>query len=669
MILTTDQIIEESERRTAILNADYNPITGEGSPLERVKIFEEDGRPVWVPVEMKSTEVVRWCLENDKPVQRFFEKQGYTWAPGGGIDEWIKGRCRFDYEYFCAIAVNIETKVDGIQPLVLNRPQRISMAQREGMRLSGVPIKQLELKHRQYGSTTEKNAYLAWYQNQLKRRWNGYVISLQADQARKIVARYKTIADKYPPLLGSITMAPYFGAQNTKVIKERDCWLAIGTAKNPNAPSGDTVQLVLISEAGKMGSSSVQNAEKLITNIMSMVPLAPDTCVLVESTAEESGKWFKREVERSRNKESGFHFTFISWLVDETRVLPVDNPVEFVESWSSYERETLWEEGATLEQIMWYRVKQKDYQEVWSMRQEHPTTPEEAFQVGERRLFKSQYVAALREDCISPIVRGEIVADAVMGPDALKNIEIEEKPMGHVHLWRYPDDDYGGFFDLEKYLFTNRYAVAADVGGKWKGADYSNICVLDRIPMLANEPPEIVFDWYGRGDSDLFAWLAIQVATYYNNAKLYIESNYYDRNPTRQEQNSTEVLTVLHEVRDHYDNLYLRLAAEDGDTREKTNYKIGFHTNKKTKPIIINKLNKRLRQEPPGYVERSYGAADELDTYIVHQNGYWGASDGKFDDRVITRALLMFAHDEMGSVMQVEKKKKRKRKTTSAATF
>ena len=661
------QIIAESERRRRLLETPYNAFTGEGSYIDRIPIEYEKGYIIHVPAEMAETEGVRACLDGGLTVQQYFEGNGFTWNADEGMLKWAKARMLYDYEYWCSVCFNIETKEGGLDTLVLNRPQRLSIPQREEQRLAGRPIRQIELKHRQYGSTTEKNAYVCWFQNVRKRRWNGYIISLQADQAKKIVARYKKAADNYPVDFGSITMAPYFGLTNTKAIKERDCWLAIGTARNPNAPSGDTIQLALISEAGKMASNVVQNAEALVTNIISMVPLAPDTMILVESTAEKTGKWFKNEVARARNGESGFEFLFTSWVSDETRVLPVENPREFAESFSEYERETLWENGATLEQINWYRETAKFHPEPWRMKQENPTTPEEAFAAAERRVFGPDDVQRLRQGCRAPIVRGTLRGAAIEGPGCTDGLELEKDDRGRLRIWRYPFDNYGGYFDLESFYYPNRFCVAADVGGKWEGSDLSNCAVLDRLPTLEREPPEIVADWVGRGDADLFAWICIQICTWYDQARLFIEANFYEKNPSRDEVDPSQGITVLDIVNAHYDNIYLREVYDD--VRKQTDYKVGFHTNKKSKPLILNLLNASIRRQPAGYVERNYDACDQLDTYIVHPNGYMGADEGKFDDLAITRALLHFGNDEMDPVKAVPIKKKRPQRVTGAASF
>jgi hypothetical protein len=663
-----EEYIRESERRRRLLVEPYDPIAGTGSPIDRVEVEIDEGQAVRLPVEMMELEAVRLAVEKRSTIRRVVEDAGARWGPRAK-QALLKKRAFYDFEFFCASAVMIDTKAGEIAPLILNRPQRASMAVREEQRLRGEPIRHIELKHRQYGSTTEKNAYVAWLQNVRRMKWNAYIISLQADQARKIVGRYRTMAQHWPAWLGSITMAPYAGATNAKIIVEREAWIAIGTAKNPNAPSGDTAQVVLISEAGKMSDSTVHNASSLVTNIVSLVPILPETAIMVESTAERSGVWFRAEVDRARNFESGFAFSFTSWVSDETRVIPIEDLRQFAESLDQYERDVLWTAGATLEQIAWYRRKKLDYQQTWQMRQEHPTTPEEAFQGGELRVFDPPAVARLLPTCRDPIATGDLRGRSPEGPLSLADVRFERSDTGRIRVWRWPWDDYGGRFDLERYTYGNRFAAAADVGGRWEGADPSECAILDRLPTLYQQPPEIVAEWWGRGDPDLFAWACCQLALFYGRAYLVIESNFYERRRSRPSNAQMPDMTssVLDVIRDHYDNLYLREPADD--IRERTDYKVGFQANRKSKPMIISALNARLRGEVPGYIERSYRAPREMDSYIVHPDGSMGASAGKHDESVITRALLAWIDGSMPAVREIDKRQPIRTVHAGAAQF
>lgn len=64
----------------------------------------------------------------------------------------------------------------------------------------------------------------------------------------------------------------------------------------------------------------------------------------------------------------------------------------------------------------------------------------------------------------------------------------------------------------------------------------------------------------------------------------------------------------------------------------------GFHTNRQTKPLIVNNLVAAVRDS---------GAVDELQTYERKPNGTFGAKDGHHDDILMTRCIGLFIAQEM----------------------
>jgi hypothetical protein len=575
--------------------------------------------------------------------------------------------------------VTIEDNQGNLVPLTLNPPQRKSAAVRERQRRHGKPIRQLELKHRQYGSTTEKNAYVAWHQNVLHRRWNAYVISLDQGGAREIVARYDRIAKHYPPQMGQITLRPYYGAQNTKLIPERECFLAIGSAKRPNAPSGRTIQGALISEAGKMKSTNAQGADKLMTNITSMVQLQPETLLLVESTAEESGVWFREEVAKARRGDSNYAFTFISVFDDPRCQLDVTGDPdidvrEWIRRWDE-DAERMWSMGATLGQIRWYQVKERSYRQPWQMKQENPRDPDEAFQTGAKRVFRPTYVNAMRETCRPAKKRGELMGAGQTGELALTDVSFEPEPRGRLRIWREPGDTYGGLLE-NGVQYRNRYAVASDVGpGQSKDADYSVTGVLDRAPRVFGGHPEIVAVWRGHEDADLYAWKAAQLAAWYEWAYWAIEVNSYEWRP-KAEKDADFGVAVVDEVKEVYPNLYHREVHDN--VNDKTYRKVGWRTTADSKPVMIKALQRRLRSvhqarqgnDPGGpiYVERFEEACNEMDTFVT-KGGTMQAMDGKKDDIVVVDALLCHLDDEMPPVRKRQRKDRPQAKPSSAAAL
>ena len=104
--------------------------------------------------------------------------------------------------------------------------------------------------------------------------------------------------------------------------------------------------------------------------------------------------------------------------------------------------------------------------------------------------------------------------------------------------------------------------------------------------------------WHGHVDQDIFAWKCAQIASFYNNALLAIEVNSLKKEMSEGEH----YLTVLDQIAPYYSNLYARQESPD-KVRHGLPVKYGFHTNKATKPLIIDKLNAALREN--GYIERA----------------------------------------------------------------
>ena len=155
--------------------------------------------------------------------------------------------------------------------------------------------------------------------------------------------------------------------------------------------------------------------------------------------------------------------------------------------------------------------------------------------------------------------------------------------------------------------------------------------------MLQGDKPVVCAQWYGHIDIDLLAWKAVQIAHYYDDALLVIESNTLEtHDDARWIEGGDQSAYILHEIKEVYPNLYARRQSAE-DIRERRPAKYGFHTNVKTKPEIISTLVEVVRERL--YVERDERCLDEYDTYVRRQNGSYGAVEGKHDDLLMTRAI------------------------------
>ena len=84
----------------------------------------------------------------------------------------------------------------------------------------------------------------------------------------------------------------------------------------------------------------------------------PYTMKVMESTAKGVGNFFHVEWLRAVTRRSNMNPVFIAWFMDDKNQLHVPQREygKFIESMTEYEHE-LFELGATLEAIAWYRNK------------------------------------------------------------------------------------------------------------------------------------------------------------------------------------------------------------------------------------------------------------------------------------------------------------------------
>lgn len=266
------------------------------------------------------------------------------------------------------------------------------------------------------------------------------------------------------------------------------------------------------------------------------------------------------------------------------------------------------------------------------MASEYPSDDIEAFAHSGQRVFAPEAVERLRRGVADAPLRGEVNEEGVFIADSC----------GALEVWRQPDGD-------PEWRWTNRYVAVVDVGGRSERADWSVVAVIDRL----GDRPEVVAQWRGHTDHDLLAANAARIARWYDNALLVIESNTLETHDPDREVDGDQAPFLLRELQNTYPNLYKRRGSGAGP-------KPGFHTNVRTKPMVVGALVKAVREGL--YVERDCRAVDELIQYERKPNGSYGASIGCHDDILMTRAIGIYIHEhEMEAPRRVLRRTPRSR--------
>ena len=634
--MNKEEIIEKNKERLRAISAVYNPITGEGSTSVPRRWASFEGFPIEninLPVSMLDEEFVQQLIELG--ASGYLREVAHQEPNSRNIIKlWLNFcllRIKHDFEYWARSMTTISDKGKGRDtPFTLNRPQRIYLKAMEQLRLSEKPIDIILCKARQWGGSTLTQLYMLWIQLVHKRNWNSVICgdiekqsSIVAGMLAKVISRYPTWATGGKQL----TTTPYQGAQKTRVINWSNSRYSLGSAQKPDSLRSEDISMAHLTEVGLWKATRGRKPEDLVQSIFGAIASGAYTMKVIESTAKGVGNFFHRTWIDATEHRNNFTPVFIPWFSIDLYSKPIKESdySTFIESMDDYEKE-LFNLGATLEAIAWYRDKRREMPDEWRLFSEFPSTAAEAFQSTGRRVFRTTYVNDARSNCVPPQFVGDIVEQNDGRSRFVASQPGEDKGEDLLRVWIMPDK--------EQHL-RDRYIVTVDVGGTSNKADYSCILVADRIAMLDGGVPEIVACWHGHIEHDKLAWKAMEIARAYDNALLVIEANTLETEGT--EGNNFEY--ILNEISGKYSNLYCRTSLQD--IKQGRPRRWGFHTNSSTKPMVINFLIKALRDGL--YIERCFETTYELDLYEYKENGKeMGAIEGNHDDRVMATAILIW---------------------------
>lgn len=589
----------------------FDPIEGLGCSGERVEIPPElwtGNRRVFVPREMTE----------DPQFSRV-----------RSVDDWEQLRIRYDFEFWAATCCHIKHKDTGaISPFILNRPQRRVVKMLEADRRAGRPMRIVILKARQWGGSTVVEMYMAWLQLVVTTHRHAIVCGAEKTGSQVVLNLYSDMLAYYPPRLWEGEKPPSLRtSRGIFELSGRDNRVYVAASTNPNAIRGVDAALVHLTEVAYWKSSPSRDPWDAVRAIYCSVAMAPMTMIVLESTADGVGSFFHEEWLRAERGESNFKPLFVAWHEIDRYRLEFSDENEMHQLWREmdlYERE-LWNQGLTLEQIHWYHRRRRELKQHSKMKSEFPSNAEEAFCCSSTQVFASEKVTQLRKECCEPLTTGNVTSATgeLIGPASLRNVAFEEDGCSDLQIWEFPERQ-------------TDYMVSIDIGGLHEKSDWSVILV-----MTVGLKPRVVAQMRVHLDHDLLVWKAAQIGTYYNNAKLVFESNTLESGRGHNAESPyPQGALILNELREYYPELYTRPSGLSGHRLP------GFHTNRSTKQMIITRLVGAVRDGR--YTERSHDACDEFNYYERLPSGNYAAREGKHDDLLMARAILLQAiHEEI----------------------
>lgn len=698
--MNTQQLLAENKSRLDVINTPFDPVSGQGSPCADndrfefvVRDFPKPIRRQWLPRAMEHEELVQMLVRYGT-VRNLLSKcrkhlAGYT--AEDIVDWFVKVRYRHDYAFWTYMLSRIKNKEGGPDVrFCLNRPQRRLVSILEKMRTSRRPIRCIFVKARQWGGSTLSDNYMAWMALVQKTSWNMIIAGHVTAASATVKGMFDKMLTAYPLDMlyeydgtteyGNDKICNFEGLTSIQYIPARNCKIRLGSAVAPESIRGEDVAMAHLTEVALWPATAQRTPQQLVRSVVGSIPPKPDTVVIYESTANGYGNFFHSQYVDAKEGLNDLTAVFVPWFEIDMYSMPFDSPderrefakrlIEQQHNDATPNRRAesgsylwyLWTIGATLEGIHWYISKRSEFLSHDDMAAEYPSDDVEAFVNSGANVFNPSLVRQFEPGIRAPKWKGELQGSGRKGKAAIDAIKFIPDELGNFEVWEKPET----FTDVNiKY----RYLVVVDIGGRSNKADYSVIAVIDRYGMIDGDRPEIVAQWYGHIDHDLLVWKAAQIAHWYNDALLVIESNTLETKDKERDVDGDQTQFILNRLKDVYDNLYERRQSEE-DIREGAPVKYGFHTNVATKPMIISTLVEIVRDHL--YVERDGRCLAEYNSYEKKQNGSFGAIIGKHDDILMTRAIglhICFNEMPMPKEVPIKRPKGRQEFVNAASQF
>lgn len=526
----------------------------------------------------------------------------------------VRRRLLTDFEFYCAKCIKIRTKDAKIVPLVLNRAQKrfleaiLDQWQRTGR------VRVVVLKARQLGLSTLWGALSYWWISQHPAT-KGIVVTHKADASTALFDMTKRFHKEMES-----SMRPSTGRSSAKELNfdKLDSGIIVATAGSDTVGRGETLQLAHLSEAGLWPKSK---AAEIGNGLLQAVPNEKDTFVCIESTARGKTGWFYAQYAAAIAQDgfgSGYQLVFLPWFyADEYNVPP---PSDFARTLDEDElaQQVLeeYQEVLTDGQLVWRREKiAQDGLDLF--KQEYPSNAEEAFLTSGAPVFNAQYLAECEKS--APDILHRLEYDPITK-------EMQPAPRGRLFVYREldPNESYWIGADVsngvgrEERRDPNGNILATGEG------DYSVAVVLD-------SKKRVVAVFRGKPEPYYYAEILHAVGTLYNTARLAIEFNNHGILP------NTRLFKDL-----GYQNLYTRERYDKQSDTYLTD--LGFYTDVKTRPLIIDELREAIRERKIELNDRS--VIRELGTFVADPvSGKIEADAGCYDDCVLALAIANHIHE------------------------
>jgi len=209
-----------------------------------------------------------------------------------------------DFVLFCRTQLVIRTKAGDLIPLALNKAQLYALGQINDQLARTGKVRKIIVKGRQQGISTFIEAFLFWI-TIFNFGLRTFILTHEKEATKNLFDMVFRYYENLP-----IDLKPETEVENANELyfKGIDSGYKIGTARNKGVGRSQTIQLFHGSECAFW-----QNADEHAAGILQSVPLADDTYIFLESTANGIANFFYDKYKESLMIESDDELIFIPW--------------------------------------------------------------------------------------------------------------------------------------------------------------------------------------------------------------------------------------------------------------------------------------------------------------------------------------------------------------------
>jgi hypothetical protein len=530
--------------------------------------------------------VKKTATKRDKQVKYFFEN-------------YIK-----PFQPFAENFLKITDKDAVTRKLILNDGQLRLLDAIEKQRAEGKPIRIIILKARQIGFSTLVQALIFHY---LLTHFNRRAVTIGYEQVASdnLFKMYKQYYDLLPnPLKPGLEKSnqkkvTFSGLKSENVVL---------SAENRSSGRSFTLQALHATEVAFWSGGGGE----VLLGLLQAAKKAE--MIFIESTANGVGGSFYNMWQDAVAGKSDYLPVFIAWWEHSEYSTPFTTEYaksNFIDSMSDKEKKIMARYNLTYEQMHWRRktIASECEGDDLKFDQEYPDSMETAFISTGRPVFNMEICQDRLKRASGPYRLGYLETDA------FGNIKFVDNAAGYWAL--YNEVVYN---DGDKY----RYAAGADIAEGLAQGDYTVCYIKDR------KTKRIAMRFHGHMDPDLFGDELLK-------AQKFLKDDVY----FCVESNNHGLTTIMAAYRKNV-NLYTRQNFDTG--YEQDTQKLGFKTSAATKPVIINQLNEKMREDEMTCDEKEFWK--ECLTFVRNDRGQMQAQNKDidkatraYDDRVMAMAL------------------------------